>query len=60
MKNYTIYSKNCNANRVSFGKVSCNVLNCTSESITCQTTNANKMYTINNNGYDPCEIYLII
>ena len=48
------FSQNCSQNSVSFGSSSCKTIECTSQWIRCETSYANNVYQINNNGYDPC------
>ena len=55
--NFSIFqskSQNCTQNTVLFGKINCNVLDCSKQWITCQTSYANTVHRIDNNGYDPC------
>jgi hypothetical protein len=52
-------SQNCADNKVSFGANSnCKVIDCTSQWIRCQTSYANTVYQINNNGYDTCNMFI--
>ena len=52
------FSTNCSLNQINFGDQSCNIKDCSSNWIKCQTSNAYSVYKIDNSASDPCNRFI--